>query len=47
MQVHQILHRGILLNSKAIYGKMGDKEIDGLRYKGYVTEDEEEDIDPD
>lgn len=49
MQVHQILHRGILLTSgsKKIYGKIGDDEIDALRYKGYVTDENEEDIDPD
>ena len=49
LQVHQILHRGILLTSgsKKIYGKIGDDEIDALRYKGYVTDENEEDIDPD
>lgn len=48
MLVHQIAKRSILLSStKGVYGKIGETEIDGLKYKGYITEEEEEEIDPD
>ena len=48
MQVHQILHRGILLASgHGVYKKIDGTEEEMLRYKGYVTQEDEEDIDPD
>jgi hypothetical protein len=51
MQVHQILHRGMLLtsgNGKGVYGKVkvGDVE-QRLEYGGYVTQEDEDEFDPD
>lgn len=49
MQVHQILHRGILLNSngKGVYGKIDGADKAAIKHGGYVDPEEEEEFDPD
>ena len=49
MQEHQIGRRNLLVGSvKGVYGRIDGQEVDNaLIYKGYVTEEEEEEIDPD
>jgi hypothetical protein len=48
MQEHQIGRRNLLVGSvKGVYGKIDGQEVDNaLIYKGYITEEEEEEIDP-
>ena len=50
MQVHQILHRGMLLTSgRGVYGKIDEETLENasLKYGGYIKEDDEEEFDPD
>ena len=49
MQVHQIRKTGLLLTSgKGVYGRVNQEELQqGLKYGGYIDEEEEEEIDPD
>lgn len=52
MQVHQIRKTGILLTSgKGVYGNIKKDgvitEEQALKYGGYVTEDDEDEFDPD
>ena len=50
MEVYQLRDMNLLVGSdkKGVYGKIdGVPQKDGLKYGGYLDEDEEDEIDPD